>query len=99
MHMSIIRFMSIIDAYLYMIWNFFYSIQYISYAYHILYDTDNCTCNHDKKMLSMWGQNGQIPSFCKIFCNIPLFVKYLTIYHLFETQVCETWVCCVAQVS
>ena len=38
------------------------------------------------------GQNGQIPLFGKICSVLPLFEKYLTIYHLFGTWVCETWV-------
>ena len=34
------------------------------------------------------GKNGQIPLFMKIFYNLPLFEKYLVIYHFFETQFC-----------
>ena len=34
------------------------------------------------------GQNGQKPLFLKFFWNLPLFLKYLEIYHLFETQFC-----------
>ena len=30
--------------------------------------------------------------------DLPLFAKYLSIYHLFETRVCETQVCCVTRV-
>ena len=37
----------------------------------------------------LWGQNGQIPLFLKIFCNQPLFGKCLAIYHFFETWFCE----------
>ena len=33
-------------------------------------------------------QNCLIPLFKKIYMNPPLFVKYLTIYHLFETRFC-----------
>ena len=29
--------------------------------------------------------------------DLPLFVKYLAIYHLFETRVCETQICRVTQ--
>ena len=28
----------------------------------------------------------------KIFYNLPLFAKYLVIYHFFETQFCGNWV-------
>ena len=28
----------------------------------------------------------------EIFSNLPLFIKYLTIYNYFETQIHETWV-------
>ena len=45
------------------------------------------------------GQNDQLPSLAKIFCNLPLFSKYLAIYHFFETQVCETQVWYGTQVS
>ena len=38
------------------------------------------------------GQNGQTPLFLKVFCNLPLFLKYLKIYHIFETQFCVNWV-------
>ena len=33
------------------------------------------------------GQNGQIPSLAEIFSNLPLFVKYLAMYHPFKTRV------------
>lgn len=42
-----------------------------------------------KKMKGLFGQNGNIPQFGKIFSNILLFVKYLVIYHFFLTQVCR----------
>ena len=32
-----------------------------------------------------YGQNSHIPLFSKIFSNILQFVKYLAIYHFFET--------------
>ena len=38
------------------------------------------------QMRTYKGQNGHIP----LFSNISLFAKYLAIYHLFETRVCET---------
>ena len=42
--------------------------------------------------------NGQISLFGKTCMGLSLFAKYLVIYHLFETKVCETQVCCVTQV-
>ena len=33
------------------------------------------------------GQNGQIPSLVEIFSNLPLFAKYLAMYHPFKTRV------------
>ena len=38
------------------------------------------------------GKNSQIPLFFEIISVLPLFEKYLAIYHFFETLVCETWV-------
>ena len=32
------------------------------------------------------GQNGQIPSLAEIFNNLPLFVKYLAMYHFFKLE-------------
>ena len=32
----------------------------------------------------------QIPLLAKIFCDLPLFMKYLAIYHCFVTRVHET---------
>ena len=40
-------------------------------------------------MVALEGQNDHILLFSKIFSNILLFVKYLTIYYIFETWVCE----------
>ena len=34
------------------------------------------------------GQNGHIPLLEKICMNLPLFAKYLAIYHFFETRFC-----------
>ena len=31
-------------------------------------------------------QNGQLPSLAKIFCNLPLFSKYLVIYHFLKLK-------------
>ena len=39
--------------------------------------------------MPMNGQNGQVPLFLKMFCNLPLFGKYLAISHFFETRFCE----------
>ena len=36
------------------------------------------------------GQNSQIPLSAKICSVLPLFEKYLAIYHLFEIRICET---------
>lgn len=38
------------------------------------------------------GQNGLIPLFGKICKDLSLFAKYLAIYHIFELQICKTWV-------
>ena len=47
----------------------------------------------------MWRMEAKIAKyhyFLKLFFEIisvlPLFEKYLAIYHFFETLVCETWV-------
>ena len=36
------------------------------------------------------GENCHIPLFGKNISNIPLFVKYLAIYHFFEIRIYET---------
>ena len=33
------------------------------------------------------GENGQITHFCKLYFNLPLFGKYIAIYHFFSTRV------------
>jgi len=38
------------------------------------------------------SKNSQIPLFFKIICVLPLFEKYLAIYHFFKTRVLETQV-------
>ena len=38
------------------------------------------------------GKNSQIPQFFKIISVLPMFEKYLTMYHFFETWVLETQV-------
>ena len=40
-----------------------------------------------------WGQNGLILLFGKIYCNLPLFLKYINIYHYLKTRVPQTRVC------
>ena len=42
-----------------------------------------------KNQIRNFGKNGHIPLFGKIFMNLPMFAKYLTIYHFFETQFCK----------
>ena len=42
---------------------------------------------------TMYGQNGQVPTFAKINNVLLLFEKYLTIYHSFKTRVKENRVC------
>ena len=34
----------------------------------------------------MNGENSQITYFCKLYCNLPLFWKYLANYHSFSTR-------------
>ena len=45
------------------------------------------------------NQNGQIPLLAKIISVLPLFEKYLIIYHLFESRLLETQVWHGTQVS
>ena len=45
-----------------------------------------------------WGQNDLILLFGKIYCNLPLFLKYIRIYHYLKTQVPQTRVCYKTQV-
>ena len=57
------------------------------------YNTTGSIGSALKQLLNvMMGQNSQIPLFLKIFCNLPLFTKYIAIYHFFETRFCENQV-------
>ena len=38
------------------------------------------------------GENSQIASYCKLCCNLPLFRKYVGIYHFLGTRVWRNWV-------
>ena len=42
--------------------------------------------------LNILGKNSQIAHFRKICCNLPLFRKYVRIYHFLGTQIWWNWV-------
>ena len=68
----------------------FFKFKLQAFADVFLYDVF-----HGSNMVS---HNGHIPLFGKICMDLPLFAKYLAIYHLFEIRVCKTRVCRVTRV-